>query len=349
MKKMLVAITFSFAAVLLSYPAWKPIAKRNFWFVIATDIGADSLRRIGWTSAQIGQASVLNPPESGLALDIAKTQAIYRTYVSYAGWTDSQIAGKRILELGPGYHMGVPLLFAAHGATFVAGLDKFVPFQTGPYFGRFYSRLRDTLSNKEKADFDSAIQLQPQLALHPGRARYVYRRELPDVVGSLGSGAFDLIGSNAVIEEMYNPEPIFQAQDRLLRPGGLMVHKIDLRDYGMFTRYGFPALEFLTVPEWAYRHMAEASGQPNRRRVNYYRDVARRLGYTYTIYVTQILGVEKELISPKQTIQRKLDYSDSSLEEIREIRPRLAAQFRELGDEDLLVQGILFVARKPGP
>jgi SAM-dependent methyltransferase len=341
--------TLCLAAVLFSYPAWKPLAKRHSWFLIATNIGADSLRRIGWISGQIGQAAVLNPPESGLERDVAKTRGIYQSYLCYAGWKDARIAGKRILELGPGYHMGVPLLFAAHGASFVAGLDKFVPFQTGPYFREFYSRLRDTLPDGEKASFDDAIQSQPRLALGPGRAQHIYGKELPDVVNDLGPGSFDLIGSNAVIEEMYDPEPIFQAQDRLLRPGGLMVHKIDLRDYGMFTKYGFPALEFLTVPEWAYRHMAETSGQPNRRRVNYYRDVARRLGYAYAIYVTHILGVEKELVSPKQTIQRNLDYSDFSLQTIREIRPRLSPQFRELSDADLLVQGIFFVARKPGP
>jgi SAM-dependent methyltransferase len=348
LKKTLV-MSLCLGAVLLSYPVWRPIAKRHSWFVIATNIGADSLRRIGWTSGQIGQAAVPDPPRSGLARDIARTRGIYQTYLSHAGWKDPEIAGKRILELGPGYHMGVPLLFAAHGASLVAGLDKFVPFQTGPYFREFYSRLRDTLSEKEKGDFDNAIQLQPRIALQGSRVQYIYRKELPGVVNELGSGSFDLIASNAVIEEMYDPEPIFQAQDRLLRPGGLMVHKIDLRDYGMFTKYGFPALEFLTVPEWAYRHMAESSGQPNRRRVNYYRDVARRFGYAYTIYVTHILGVEQELVPPKQTIQRDLDYPASSLQTIREIRPRLAAQFRELSDADLLVQGFFFVARKREP
>jgi hypothetical protein len=94
--------------------------------------------------------------------------------------------------------------------------------------------------------------------------------------------------------------------------------------------------------------MAEASGQPNRRRVNYYRDIARRLGYSCNIYVTLILGVDKELIPPKVQIQQNLDYADSSLRLIRDIRPRLTAQFRDLSDMDLIVQGILFVARKPG-
>ena len=199
------------AAILLSYPAWKPFAKRNGWFVIATNVGADFLRRSGWISGQIGQAAALNPPQAGLSQDVARTQAIYRAYLHYAGWKDSQVAGKRILELGPGYHIGVPLLFAAQGASYVAALDKFVSFQTGPYFRDFYSRLRNTLSYKGRTDFDSAIQLQPQLALHSARIQYIYRKELPQVVNQLGAGTFDLIASNAVIEEMYDPEASFQA------------------------------------------------------------------------------------------------------------------------------------------
>lgn len=348
MKKLLVAAA-CLLAVLVSYPAWKPFAKRHAWFVIATNIGADSLRRIGWVSGQIGHASELSPSESALARDLARTQEIYWNYRSYAGWDDTQVAGKRILELGPGAHIGVPLLFAAHGASYVAGLDKFVPLQTGPYAQAFYSRLRDSLTSVEKANFDRAIQVQPQITLHPEVAQYIYRKELTGAVSELGPGTFDLIGSNAVIEEIYDPDPIFAAQDRLLKPGGVMIHKIDLRDYGMFTRYNFPPLEFLTVPEWAYRRMVEGSGQPNRRRVNYYRDLAGRLGYSCRIYVTYVLGVDQELIPPKTRIQQGLDYSDSSLQIIREIRPRLESQFRELDDGDLLVQGIFLIARKPGP
>jgi hypothetical protein len=51
-----------------------------------------------------------------------------------------------------------------------------------------------------------------------------------------------------VIEEIYDPESNFQARERPLRPGGWMVHKIYLCDYGMFSKYGFFAPEFLTVP-----------------------------------------------------------------------------------------------------
>jgi len=121
--------------------------------VIATNIGADSLRRIGWISGQIGQADVLNPPNSR-----------------------------------PGAR--------CRGSRYVL-----------PGSGESYPRLVD----------------------------------------DLGRGSFDLIGSNAVIEEIYDPESNFRARERLLRPGG-WIHKIYLRDHGMFAKYGFFALEFLSVP-----------------------------------------------------------------------------------------------------
>jgi SAM-dependent methyltransferase len=346
-RKNLLAVAGCLIAVLVAYPVWKSFANRNVWFLIAHNIASDSLRRIGLVSRQIGQPSVLHPPETRLPDDLLRTEQIYRSYLIYAGWDESQIAGKRVLELGPGFHIGVPLLFAAHGAGYVAGLDKFVPFQTGSYFRKFYSRLRDTLPDGEKAGFNNAIDLE-RMTLHPDKAGYIYRKDLPEAVSELGLGSFDLIASNAVIEEIYDPGPVFAAQDRLLRPGGVLVHKIDLRDYGMFTKHGFPALEFLTVPEWAYRRMAEASGQPNRLRVNYYRAIAQQLGYSYRIYVTSILGVPSELVPPRERTELGRDYSDSSLQMIREIRPRLAAQFRNLSDEDLFITGIFFIARKPG-
>jgi SAM-dependent methyltransferase len=346
--KKLSTLAVALALVLFSYPLWKPFAVHQKWFVVATNMGMDSLRRVGWRSGQIGQPAVLSPPESGIAQEVTRTREIYANYLRYAGWDNRKVAGKRMLELGPGAHVGVPLLFAADGASYVAGLDKFVPLQTGTYFRSFYGRLRDTLDNAEKVNFDKAIRLEPKIELRPAQTLYIYGKELSDSVDQLGPGSYDLIASNAVIEEMYDPAPSFQAQDRLLRPGGVMVHKIDLRDYGMFTKYGFPALEFLTVPEWAYRRMAEASGQPNRLRVNYYRGLMERLGYTSRIYITWLLGVDHEIVPAKEKVRPEADYSNASLGMIRDIRPRLAGPFRKLDDSDLMILGIYLVARKRG-
>jgi hypothetical protein len=334
--------------VLVAYPIWKPAAKRIKWFVIITNIGQDSLRRFGIKSDQIGQSSSLSSLDrdaSELPAQVAKIQNIYRQYLHYAEWQPAMMAGKRMLELGPGFTIGVPLMFAADGAEHAVGLDKFVPFQNGPFYEKLYALLRGTLSQREQANFDAAIQLSPRITLNSSRLTYVYGKDVTECVQELGPATYDLIVSNAVLEEMYDPTPVFEAQDRLLRPGGLMIHKIDLGDYGMFSKHGFHPLEFLTVPDWAYRRMVESSGQPNRRLVDYYRDTVARLGYQSTIYIARVLG-SPEVREPKTQLQPGADYSAETVRVLDEIRPELLPRYRSLPNSDLLVQGIILVARK---
>ena len=78
-------------------------------------------------------------------------------------------------------------------------------------------------------------------------------------------------GTHSLSESyLYTVEALAAYLDHL-RPGGYLLHKIDLRDYGMFTKYGYHPLEFLTVPDFVYRQMVESAGQPNRYLVDYYR------------------------------------------------------------------------------
>jgi SAM-dependent methyltransferase len=345
-KKLLIGLAI-IGVIVATYRVWKPFAKRNKWFVIATNVGLDSLRRYGLSSEQIGQAAVISLPESQIPADVKKIQDIYGQYLRYSGWSHADVAGRRVLELGPGFTIGVPLMFAADGASFVAGLDKFVRLQDGPYFVALYTRIRETLSNEQKAAFDRTIRLQPKLWLNPQFATYIYHRDLTDSLPQLGPGSYDMIVSNAVIEEIYDPTPVLKAQGELLRPGGVMVHRIDLRDYGMFSKYGFHALEFLTVPDWIYRRMVEGSGQPNRRLIDYYREVGAGMGYETEIYATKVLDVEADLPEPRRELRPGVDYSERQLKLIAEIRPRLLERYRTLSDADLLVQSMVFVARKP--
>lgn len=346
MKKKALGTVLALIVLVLSYPVWKPAAKRIKWFVILTNIGQDSLRRFGLRPDQIGQSTSLSRAESDLPSELAKIQKIYRQYLHYADWQMGMLTGKRILELGPGINIGVPLMFAADGAEHAAGLDKFVPLQEGAFYSKLYGQLRETLGQHQRANFDGAIQLSPRIALNPKRMTYVYGKDVTECVEKLGSGSYDLIVSNAVLEEMYDPTPVFEAQDHLLRPGGMMIHKIDLGDYGMFSKHGFHPLEFLTVPDWAYRWMVESSGQPNRRLVDYYRDAVAKLGYQSSIYITRILGAS-ELREPKIQLQPGTDYSQETIRLVDQIRPDLLPRYRSLPDSELLVQGLILVARKP--
>lgn len=348
MKKRLVGPLAIALIVVLTYPFWKVYAKHNKWFVVATNVAQDSLRRYGFLSGQIGQGRTLSLPESKIPGQIHTVRSIYDQYLRYAGWTPASVKGRRFIELGPGYTIGVPLMFAADGADFVVGLDKFVPLQDGKDFGLLYSRMRDTLSDVQKTAFDRAIRLQPKVELNKDHAAYIDHKELSDSIQQLGPGQYDMIASNAVIEEIYDPMPSFKAQDALLRPGGVMVHRIDLRDYGMFSKYGFHPLEFLTVPDWIYQRMVEGSGQPDRRMVDYYRDLGQRLGYQTEVWVTKLLSSDKDLPEPERELRPGVNYGDQEKNLVSEIRPRLVHRYQMLSDADLLTASIVFVGHKPG-
>jgi SAM-dependent methyltransferase len=333
-------------AAATTYPAWKGLVRQNRWFVIASNIGNDSLRRMGLRSGQIGQETLTSPPTSQIPAQVARMRTVYDQYLRYSGLSRVNVAEKRILELGPGPTLAIPLLFASDGASFTVGVDRFIGFQTSAYYREFYARLRDTLEDAAKLRFDRALQLDP-LSLNTSVTADIEHRDLPDVVPELGPESFDLLVSNAVMEEIYDPTPVLAAQDRLLRPGGAMVHLIDLRDYGMFSKHGFHPLEFLTVRDWVYRLMVECSGQPDRRLIGYYRNVAARMGYQYRIYTSRILGHPEPMPEPKPQIVKDVDYSSNDVKLLDGIRPRLQPQFRSLPDEDLLAQSIIFVAWKP--
>ncbi len=55
-----------------------------------------------------------------------------------------------------------------------------------------------------------------------------------------------------------------------------------------------------------------------------------------------------EFVQPREQLRRGEDYSQDTLAALASIRPRLLPRYRAMSDEDLMVQGIVYVARKPG-
>jgi SAM-dependent methyltransferase len=341
------AVTLAVAFVLAASTVgtWKPVAKRWKWFVVGTNMYQDLLRRTHLRADQIGQGDGPRRTSADLPREIDAIDKTFDGYLRYSLLSADALYGKRVLELGPGDNIGVALRFAAAGAPFVSAVDKFVPLQDDEYHRTLYRSLRARLTPDEQRRFDEAIEVDTHVAPRGDRLQYVYGRQF-EKSDTYTPNSFDLIVSNAVLEEIYDIDQAFAGMDRLLRPGGYLLHKIDLGDYGMFTKHGFPALEFLTVPDAVYQRMVESSGQPNRRLVDYYRAKTGALGYDTTIYTTSVLGNPTELIPHKVSIQQEVDYSDHTRELIQAIRPRLLSRYQRLSDADLMVQGIYLVARK---
>ncbi len=331
----------------VTLPLWKPCGKRWKWFVVATNVYQDTLRRFQVKSGQIGQPASVTGDERQLHRDLERINSTFCGYLDRSGLHPADLYGKRVLEIGAGYNIGIAVRFSASGAERVVTMDKFVPLQDTAYTRDLYRTLRRSLPGSEQESFDEAIAIDGSLRLNSQKLNYVYGKSLEELSPGLKPASFDLIVSNAVLEEIYDLDPLFAAMDRLLKPGGMLIHNIDLGDYGMFTKHGFHPLEFLTIPEPVYRYMVECSGQPNRKLVNYYRGKMTELGFSSEVLVYQVVGRKRRIDPPKTQLENGTDYSEQTLQLIREIRPRLSVAFRSLPDQDLMIQGVTLAAKKP--
>lgn len=271
---------------------------------------------------------------------------VFADYLAYGGVSKDWLPGKRILEIGPGDNLGVALLLAASGAGQVVCLDRFETRSDPAQLRKIYETLRSGLAQGEQNLFDEALDIG-SLRFHPEKVRTVIGVPIEKADSVLETGSFDWIISRAVLEEVPKGKlaACFAVQDRLLAPAGRLAHKIDLRDYGIFSSRGFHPLEYWTLPAWLHALMSSHEPAPNRQRAPAYRAILENLGYRCDIFLTHLAGTEME-IEPHW----KGWPLDARVEQARQlvarIRPRLAAEFHALSDEDLMTTGIFVAAAK---
>lgn len=346
-KRAVLAVGVLLVLAVVTLPVWKPVAKRLKWFVVATNIYQDTLRRTGVRNDLIGQPDYAALPLTDVPAYMQRINTTFADYVKYGGLDTARLRGARVLEVGPGETLGVALRFLGAGAEQVTANDKFVPLQRSRFHAALYRTLIDGLPPAERQQAVRAVSLTDEVSFDPRHVQYIYGEGIEDAGARFPSGQFDVIVSNAVLEEIYDSDQMLDTLDRLLKPGGRQVHVIDLGDYGMLSKHGFHPLEFLTVPDGVYRYMVESTGQPNRRPLAYYRDTLTAQGYRTTIYRTWVLGEPARLPEYRTELRYGRDFTDAHQRRIAEIRPRLLARYRSLPDEELLTRSILIVAEKP--
>jgi len=326
--------------------AIKEIAGRSKTLIILHRIYDNWRRRRAFQSGQTTTAYGSTHEFWSLEKSVSYIDRVYREYLDYAGLTPAAVAGKRILEVGPGDNFGVALKFIVAGAAQVVCLDKFYSERNQEQQTRIYRELRQQLSPEQAELFDDAIKLNGEIKLNPERIEYIYGHGVEEADQILKPASFDFIVSRAVIHNVYDLDRGFAAMDRLLAPGGYTLHKIDFSDENMFSSRGMHPLTFLTIPESIYRLMARDSGKPNRKLINEYREQMRKRGYEARIFVSAVVGVG--VLTPhKERIERGVDYGQGTVALIEEIRPQLAQPYRKLAEEDLAAAGIFLVGRKP--
>lgn len=160
-------------------------------------------------------------------------------------------ASGRVLEIGPGGHVGVSLLFLAAGAEHATCID-ILPWRTDQ--SQMYRELApnaDELVTRIDYRCPDSIETTP----------------LPD-------GSFDIIFSAACLEHVSDPMRAAQRIVDLLAPGGLSVHGIDLRDHrDLDAPHGF-----LRYPDWLWHAATSHKISTNRWRASDWKDGFKRAG-----------------------------------------------------------------------
>jgi SAM-dependent methyltransferase len=230
------------------------------------------------------------------------------------------LAGKVLLEYGPGDLPGVAATMIARGAEKVWCVDRFPLVNLSAKNAGVIADLARALPEIESARLLSCLvdPSDPGRGFDPSRIEY---RVAADGLSGLRS-TVDLVYSRAVLEHVNDLDATFNDMLAAMRPGAAAIHLVDLRSHGL---HRTSPLDFLTWSESAWRLMYSEKGVPNRWRLDRYRSLLERL------------PVDVSMLD----ITRLAD-----AQEIAAVRKRLPSVFRNVSDEDLACLGFWTVFHK---
>lgn len=193
-------------------------------------------------SARVRRGRTARPPEpSQLGHQV---YSLFDRVIKHAG----SVAGKSVLEIGPGDNIATGLAFLAAGAKSYTALDRFPGAYDGEQARAWYRLLRQSWSGEWPAHLDAET--------FPSGAP-VKAIPLP-VERASGIGKFDVVCSHAVGEHVDNVDAFCRVSNESLAPGGVAVHVVD------FSGHQWEDDIFRRFPEWLWRAMGSNRGFPNR-------------------------------------------------------------------------------------
>jgi hypothetical protein len=299
-------------------------------YYVVDDIRAGRRLRRGDIATDSGRRHASQRVDESLAY----IRRVYSDYLSYA--RIDRMAG-RVCEIGPGDNFGVALMALGCGAREVVAIDRFYSRRDEDYQSHLYERLVRETGWRHLFDGPITEKSIRGLDYRPGEPAETFFRDQ--------HGSFDFIVSRAVLEHLYDPLGALDDMERSLAPGGTLIHRVDLRDHGMFAN--LHPLTFLTVGDHLYRRMTRNAGRPNRVLQHRYRDWLAQSSLDGEILVTRLAGVAQE-VGPAPWDALCQRNRDSAVECVRKVRGDLASEFAALSDECLAVSGLVLVARKHG-
>lgn len=274
------------------------------------------VRLTGETGRGLGEES------SGQAADYFR--GCFDDYFFKLGIKGSEIgaflAGKKILEYGPGDLPGVALLMIAHGAEAVICVDRFPLVRLSRKNLSIIDDLLSTLSPTERQRAKTCFINPGSPAAGFNSARISYHIDRNGLSGL--HEEIDLVISRAVLEHVNDLPATFMDMHAAMKSDAIAVHQVDLKSHGL---HQSNPLDFLTWSESLWRLMYSHKGVPNRQRVDAFRRVIVESGFDIDLLEPTLLA---------------------NLEDVQAVRPDLAISFRQISDQDLRWLGFWLVCRK---
>jgi SAM-dependent methyltransferase len=244
---------------------------------------------------------------------------------------------KYVLEIGPGFSMGVAFLVGISGAEVVCAVDAYPhPKESdNDFILSMYNALLNNRSSLETvvrntSDEDFTNQFSTCISKDE-QGQLMYRREklsffYPYYVEKLPfrDSSFDCVYSSATFEHFKLPQQAVQELFRVTKAGGVHCHIIDLRDHRDFNN----PMEFLTLDDsqWLAHYASIRStsySHTNRLRSSQIVHCFEQAGFT----TLKVLPFEHCTVKP-------------------ELRARLHADFKGFSDEELGIMGCKYIFRK---
>lgn len=203
-------------------------------------------------------------------------------YSQYTGQQTPPLAGKRILELGPGPEFCNAMILLSRGVRSYAAVDAFPLALSAP--PELYARLFDSLKLDENSRADLLSELKKtldrgecnQLRDLDSRIRYAVRRDF-DLTRAFPDDRFDLFLSNAAFEHFDDVEKTLRQMTELSQPGSQMVISIDFTTHSRWIRDKDP-LNIYRYGDRFYNAVA-FQGSPNRVSLPRYVELIEALGW----------------------------------------------------------------------
>jgi SAM-dependent methyltransferase len=185
---------------------------------------------------------------------------------------------KIILEIGPGNFLINGLIYLSHGARKVYLIDKYKHLFWDQHDIAFHKLIIDKITRSNMPYSREALKavVFEENAVKFDREKIIFKQE--DVKHlSLESDSIDIIFSNAVLEHVPRLKEAVDEMSRVLKPGGIGVHEIDLRDHFSSDN----PLKLLSYPDWLWIMMtSNRPGFTNRLRFTDYIDLFNKAYFT---------------------------------------------------------------------